>query len=168
MKPVHVHLAIAGAFVAFAVAAHVFWFMRIESLTVEAEQLSATRAETERAALRIEDAKNALGTLAESEARILDYFVPESDVVPFLEEIGATGDSLGSAVEVVGVSADAGEGGRGHMTLSLRITGGFGSVMRTIGALEFGPFDSKLISVSLDGGEERWTASAVYSIGTRK
>lgn len=168
MKPVYMHLIIAGVFVALAIAAHVFWFLRIEALGVEADQLLAQRAETERAASRINDAKNALGTLVESEERIKNYFIPESDVVPFLEEIGNTGEGLGSRVEVVGVTADPGEGGRGRMTLSLRIVGGFGSVMRTIGALEFGPFDSRLVSVSLDGGADGWTASAIYSVGTRK
>lgn len=169
MTRTQIQLAVAVLLLLAAIGGCVFWYMRVDALKEEVTQLRTKRVETEAQSARIAEAKSALATLAESEARIERYFVPQGDVVPFLETVGQTGDTLGSTVEVVSVTAEPGEGDRGRLRLALRITGSFAAVMRTVGALEYGPFDSRLMTITLDGGGEgQWSASATYAIGTYK
>lgn len=114
-------------------------------------------------------ARRALEELALHESRVESHFVGEEEIVPYLEGLEATGDSLGAAVEVLSVgntSAKAGEPGR--MQISLSITGPFDSVARTLGAIEYQAYDTRLMSLALDSppGASGWTAAAVFEVGT--
>ena len=120
-------------------------------------------------AKEIRKARTELTALSESEARVTGYFVSQDAVVPFLEEIGSMGKAFGSTVEVVSVTEDITETGRTMLDLSLQISGSFSSVMRTVGNLEYGPYDIALTNLSLDATSAKdniWTASATYQVGT--
>ena len=161
------HLVIAVVVLALSIAAYVAAYLFVGSIgtkVVEAQKQIATKTvESE----GIRKASTALSALVESEARVKSYFVPTDGIVPFLEEIGQTGSSLGANVIVVGVTEKGEVDGVTAMTLALRIEGSFASVMRTVGSLEFAPYDIALTNLSLDAGEETWGASATYEVGAK-
>jgi hypothetical protein len=94
--------------------------------------------------------------------------------VPFLEQLTATGKYLGSNVNVVSVSASP-SGAYEKLNLAVTITGSFNSVLRTIGAIEYGPYDTSISSLSFDApvtgsvgsSSPQWTATALFMIGAQ-
>lgn len=163
-----IHLAIAIGLLAAAVAGYAFVYLKVKDIN---ERVARTEMEiwTKEAELaNIRDAQNALATLTESEARIKGYFVPVRDAVGFLEEVGSTGSRFGADVSVLGVTDKFSEDGRGLLTLSIQVQGSFSAIMRTVGTLEFAPYDIVLTDLSLDEvGSGAWNASATYEVGTR-
>jgi len=164
------HLAIAGALLALSIAGYVFAYMFVDSAGAKVAGAQQEIEAKSRESQEIRKASTALAALADSEGRVREYFVSTEGIVPFLEEVTSTGSALGSSVEVVSVTEAAPVEGRTFVTLALRISGSFSSVMRTVGALEFAPYDITLTNLSLDaGGAEggAWSASAQYQVGTK-
>ena len=99
------------------------------------------------------------------------YLVRQEEIVPFLDQLERTGASLGSVVTVASVSEEQGTE-RDRILLSLSIAGSFDSVVRTLGAIEYGPYDSAVSSMTLDTvadteAQGRWTATATFALGAR-
>jgi hypothetical protein len=116
-------------------------------------------------------ARSALSTLSEGETAINQYSVGKDDVVPFLGALQATGKSVGTTVQVLSVSSqNIAEHSR--IALSLSITGSFDAVMRTLGEIEYGPYDGVITSTSLTSegvgtsSARNWTAATLLSVGT--
>ncbi|MBU2103516.1 hypothetical protein KKD95_00690, partial [Patescibacteria group bacterium] len=83
------------------------------------------------------------------------------------------GKGLGATVSVASVSAET-TTTRPHLKLSLKITGSFDSVLRTLGAIEYGPYDSQLLTTTFDTPkvsdptlDAEWTATTAFVIGMR-
>ncbi len=115
----------------------------------------------------------ALATLVSDEATLNQYSVGKEDVVPFLESLQATGKPLGARVDVISVGNEK-AGAHNRIALALSLTGSFDGVMRTLGAIEFNPYDGVITSLSLNttpaavsSASSVWTASTVYSVGVR-
>ncbi len=120
-------------------------------------------------ATRIAAAKEALTSLGKDEETAASYLVLASDIVPFLEELQKLGTELGAKVEIVSVSKEKVDG-RERVFVSVKITGSFSPVLRTLGAIEHAPYDINTSQMSLalsaDAGG-LWTASGVFTVGTR-
>ena len=105
-------------------------------------------------------------------AEIRQYILGKEDVEPFLETLQSGGRSLGTKIEVLSVS-DAPIAGHPRIALSITITGTFDAVMRTLGSIEYGPYDGVLTNLTLDTsgsdikGASTWTAASVFSLGVR-
>ncbi|HWH07027.1 MAG TPA: hypothetical protein VNU47_00665 [Candidatus Paceibacterota bacterium] len=164
-----IHLSIAAGILVVALVAYTLWFLTVDGLGKEVSGLESEIQARANESGRVAEARTALASLATNEARLRNYFINTNEVVLFLERIGATGRALGADVEVVHVQAETATESRGNMTLALRISGSFDSVMRTVGAIEFGPFDSALTDISLDARPDSdiWTASATFAIGVQ-
>ncbi len=114
----------------------------------------------------------ALASLSADEETLDQYSIRKADVVPFLESIQGVGRPLGSKVDVLSVG-DVQDGKHARIALSISITGSFDAVVRTLGAIEYGPYDGVITNLSLDTatndpkGTPQWTAAAVYSVGIR-
>lgn len=123
------------------------------------KQLETERQSVERATLPV---------LESSEAALARYSVYTEDIVPFLSQLEKQGKAQGAVVEVLSVS----DGGvnRQRILLSLHITGSFDAVARTLGMIEYGPYDATFTSVTLDTTSEKdakvaqWSAGAVLSV----
>ncbi len=165
-----IQLVIALIVFVAAVGAYGFWYSLVGKASVEAATLSKEIYTKSQDSARVAAAKVALESLAEDEAAMRAYLVREQDIVPFLSTLEDTGVSLGSKVEVASVSADS-KGERSHIQLSLKITGSFDAVLRTLGAIEYGPYDSAIQSVTFDTvpseGTAAWTAAATFLLGTQ-
>lgn len=167
-----IQLAIALAVLASVFGAYAFWYSLVGKSSVEAAALSEEIRTKSQDSARVAAAKVALESLAEDEAAMRAYLVREKDIVPFLSTLEDTGTSLGAGVEVISVSADS-KSERSHIQLSLKITGSFDAVLRTLGAIEYGPYDSAIQSVTFDTVPAEvtsipvWTAATTFTLGTQ-
>jgi hypothetical protein len=157
-------LALGGAYAA--------WYAEVGKMSGRAAALARDLSVKGSETAQLADARDALERLAADEGAMRAYRVAESDIVSFLSALETTGTSLGSDVEVVSVSAEPGE--NPAIQLSLSIRGSFDAVLRTLGAIEHGPYDSRVEQVTLDtvpqedGAPGAWTAAATFRIGTHR
>ncbi|MDB5190432.1 MAG: hypothetical protein JWN49_758 [Parcubacteria group bacterium] len=172
MKLTHItHALLTIVVLIIAFSAYGIWYTTVSRKSAQAASLSAEIETKHQDSERIKAAKDELQKISSDESRVNGYFVSTNDVVPFLETLQSTGKNLGSDVQVVSVSADPGKP-HAHLNLSLSITGSFDSVVRTLGALEYSPYDASLQSLTLDtpqtgtGKAAQWTAAATFFIGT--
>lgn len=121
--------------------------------------------------LRVASAKAALPVLARSEETLRTYRTRSSDIVPFLERLEKQGGAEGAVVEVLSVSPEQ-AGTQGRIAISLTVRGTFDAVVRTVGSIEYGPYDIIVKTTALDnpaGTDEKtsaWTAAITLSLGT--
>lgn len=134
-----------------------------------ASDIQTKRTET----ARVAEAGKALPALIAAEETLRTYFVRTDDIVPFLSQLEKQGGAQGAVVEVLSVDSNASSADH-RISLSLKITGSYDAVVRTLGVIEYGPYDIVLTNVTLDtlrapdgksSGE--WTAAAVFSLGTQ-
>lgn len=167
-----IQLSIALALLASVLGAYGFWYASVGKSSVEAAALSEAIRTKSQDSARVAAAKVALESLSEDEAAMRAYLVREQDIVPFLGTLEQTGTTLGATVEVVSVSTER-KNERSQIQLSLKITGSFDAVLRTLGAIEYGPYDSAIQSVTFDtvpseaGAATSWTAAATFILGTQ-
>ena len=140
-------------------------------LREKATQLEQELLEKQDEVLRVASAKAALPILARSEEALLSYRTRSSDIVPLLERLEKQGRAEGATVEVLSVSPEQ-AGTQSRILISLTASGTFDAVMRTLGTIEYGPYDITVKTVVLDsptGTEEKtsvWTAAVILSLGT--
>lgn len=161
------HLLVALAILAASIGLYVFAYYQVVNESKRSAELESQIEMTIESAVKAAETADTLVALAEDERVIREYYVSLAAIVPFLERIEGTGRAIGSAVEVVSVSDKPGSDGR--ITLTLRILGSFESVLRTLGAIEYGPYDSRITSLTFDTpatGGGAWTAAATFSVAT--
>jgi hypothetical protein len=162
-------LIIASLLLAAAIGLYAFGYFTLLANTAKATTL-ATGVATKTAQLeRITQAHAALDTLSNDEATLRQYSIGKEAIVPFLETLQTSGRTLGTKIDVLSVQ-DEKDGKHVRVALSLSITGSFDAVMRTLGSLEYSPYDGVLRNLSFDAtpaatGTSGWSATAVYSIG---
>ncbi len=167
-----IELVIAFFILAAVLAAYGSWYVMVGKASAESASLAKEIETKTLDSARVASAKAALESLIAGEESMRSYLVQEADVVPFLGRLEDAGTTLGASVEVVSVNAEPVEA-RENLRLSLKITGSFDAVLRTLGALEYGPYDTRVVNVTFDtvaGGEDpsgAWTATATLLIGTQ-
>ena len=163
----------AGVLLVLFLAGYGFWYAVVSKESADAGVLSAKIAEQNDAATKSAQAKTELTLLVTQGATIDQYFVQTNDLVPFLEQLQSLGKYLGSNVQVASVSAAAGSP-YGQLNLSLSISGTFDSVVKTIGAIEYEPYNVSISSLTLNTSPNpdpnattspQWSASTVFTIG---
>jgi hypothetical protein len=167
-----IELVIALLVLAGVLGAYAFWYGAVGDASAEAAALSKEIRAKGIESSRVADEKDALTLLAADEASMRAYFVRQEEIVPFLSMLEKKGAALGAKLEVASVSEDA-TGGRNRILLSLKITGSFDAVLRTLGAIEYGPYDSSVSNVTFDtssaedGVPAVWTAVGTFAIGAQ-
>ncbi len=159
----------AGIFALVALVGYVLWFFSFSNAKNQALFAAAEVVRIEQEDSAIANAEETLAELASDEVMLGAYFVSREDIVSFLEELERSGDMLGSVVEVASVTNTPGADGR--LTLSMRITGSFESVMKTLGSIEYGARDMRVESLTLDTlrseeGGDPWVGAVVFSVAT--
>lgn len=165
-----VQLAFALGILFVVLSVYGAWYVIVGKTSAEAAALAEQIRIKGEDSARIKAAQEALESLGEDEAAVRAYLVREADIVPFLGGLERTGTTLGSTVEVVSVGAETGT--PPAIALSLKITGSFDAVMRTLGVIEYGPYESRVVSMTLDtvtneSGAAVWTAATTFRIGTQ-
>lgn len=151
-----------------AIGGYALWYGIVANKSAEAAELRSRLGAHGEAGNRAAFARSALAELGPKEEETYRHLVAADDIVPFLEGLETTGDRLGSSVEVISVTnSQTGDA----LALSLRITGSFDAVMRTLGAVEYQTYDTVLTSLTLDTLPEEgsaWSAAASFTVGMRQ
>lgn len=122
-----------------------------------------TRTET---AARIASARLALAEIADDESTVQSYFVPETGAVSFINDLETHARAQTATLKVLSVSVNA-VAKRPALILALTITGTFDAVMRTVGAIEYAPYDLSLSKLSLGKDEKNlWHADLELIVGS--
>lgn len=168
MNRVLTHLVIALVLLALCVAGYIAAFLAVEKTRDQIAEVSGKTVALMEDQERIKEAQGALAALSQNESRITGYFLNEKEIVSFLEEVESAGEALGANVTVVAVNNERGTT-PSRVSVALRITGSFDAVMRTIGVIEYEPYDGVITTITMDDqGEGVWGASVTYSVGTNK
>lgn len=145
-----------------------FWYSAVtaKSATVAGLQNQIT-AKTE-TATRIATARAAIAEIVGDEAIVQGYFVSETGVVAFINGLEAQGQKQGTMVNVLSVSTGT-KGTQPALIFSLSIKGSFDAVMRTVGAIEYMPYDLSISGLSLVQDDKNiWHADLDIRVGSVK
>lgn len=158
MKSTLAHLAFASAACVAVLAGYGFWYAATAAKSVEVAELqSQIDAKTE-AVSRMATTRAALAEIAGDESVVRGYFVPETGVVAFIDDLEARGRALGAAVSVLSVSTGGG-GAEPTLQFALSVKGTFDAVMRTVGAIEYAPYAISISALSVgQDAKDLWHA----------
>jgi Tfp pilus assembly protein PilO len=156
------HAATALLVVMLLGVGYAFWFITTENAAAHADALSSEINAKAAQHAHADTTRDTVSQVEADEATIETHFVPEEEIVSFLEELEALGGTLGSKVIVLSVTDPDGQG---RITLALSISGSFDAVMRTVGVVEHGTRVSAVRSLTLDAGSDgMWTAAATVTV----
>lgn len=165
------HVGIALALVIAAAGAYAFSSYTLGARSTESAQLLVEIGQMRAQKDAGEKAKRALAEAEAERAAIHGYFVEPEGIVSFLESVEDTARGLGADITVGSVTEVLNP--VQHLTVSLKVEGSFASVMRTIGALEYGTHDIQTTALTLDtaagaeGESDIWRATMTIDVGAR-
>jgi len=167
MKSPFTHLLIVSFFCAAALAGYGFWYAAVaQKSSAVADLQGQINAKTETVS-RIASTRTALSEIANDEAVVQGYFVPETGVVAFINSLEGLGRAQGSDVSVLSVSTDAGATERPMLAFSISVKGTFDAVMRTVGAIEYAPYDLSIAALSVgQDAKGSWHADLKLLVGS--
>lgn len=128
---------------------------------VESQIIAANNTVSRTASARV-----ALAEVSSDESQIRSYFVPQTDVVTFINSIEALGLANESLVKVLSVST-SGNSSSPTLIISMAVTGAFDAVMRTVGAIEYAPYAISVSTLSVGQDQSNsWHANLTIIIGS--
>ncbi|MDO8408363.1 MAG: hypothetical protein Q7S95_04010 [bacterium] len=165
MKPI-ISFAISVTLLTLAIIGYAGFRNVVADKSIAVASLSKQIQQRSDATSRIAAARSALGELAGNEKAVKNYFVPQAGVVSFINDLQDRGSALGTTVDIASVAA-ASDPLRPALKLTISVRGTFDAVMRTLGSIEYAPYDLsiKKLSLSLDT-KSMWVASADLSVGS--
>lgn len=158
MKTTLSHLIVAAGIAALLGAGYWYWYGVILAQQSRAEELQVQIDSKTRLIGRATSARTLLAERSSDEEMIIQYFIPEADAATFIEDLEARGHTLGTTVSVLSVTTDTSDSDP-TLSLSLTITGPFSSVLRTVGAIEYAPYNLTISSLSFGRDtDKQWHA----------
>ena len=146
--------------------AYRFWYAMVSAKSAQAEELQNQIAAKESAVKQSIATRSILNTIANQESSMQSYFVSESNIVGFISDLESRGQAFGSTVTVRSVSTGM-EGSNPTLVLALTVDGSFDSVMRTVGAIEYAPYDLTVSTLSLSMlAKQSWHADMTITVGS--
>ncbi|MDO8593646.1 MAG: hypothetical protein Q7R59_01990 [bacterium] len=166
MKSSLLHFGIWITVCIAAIAGQGFWYAVIANKSVAIADLQNqidTKIET---ADRIASARSALAEIAGDESAVQSYFVPETGVVSFINNLEMLARGQTAVLKVLSVSI-GGADTQPTLVFSLSVSGTFDAVMRTIGAIEYAPYNLSISKLALgEDGKNSWHADAELTVGS--
>lgn len=166
MKSALSRLGIAGTVCVLSLAGYVLSYGVVVSKSemaaeldrkIEAINTNTSQAISDRAALE---------ELSKEEVFVQDLFVSEEDVAAFVDGLELQGRNQGTTVTVSSISK-GGANAPDTLGLSLTVKGTFDSVMRTVGVIEYAPYNLSVSSLVIARDEEkRWHADIKMTVGS--
>lgn len=169
-KTAYSPLIIASVIVIASIGAFVVEYYVLDNSQTRVTELQKQVLDQKAEIARAERARSALASLDTNENTLQSFFLKKDNIVSFIESLQATGKGTGASVQVVSVSDDKSTG-HPRISVSLLISGSFDAVMRTVGILENGSYDTVLSSLTLDSGSptvkgvREWSAATTLSVG---
>jgi len=166
MRPSIIHFLIALAVTVGTLAGYGVWYAAVSSKSREVADVQNQITVATENVSRITAARAALAEIAGDEAKVQDYFVSESGVVAFINALESIGLAEKAPVSVLSVGA-GGTPVRPTLQLSLSLRGTFDAVMRTVGAIEYSPYDLSVTSLSVgQEAKDSWHATLSIVVGS--
>ncbi len=163
--------SLSNLFIAIAVCIIAFigygvWYAAIAAKSAAVANLESRITEKTETASRIASARAALTKIAGDEDVVQSYFVSKTGVVAFIDDLEARGEAQGTVMDVLSVST-GGVPARPTLILTLTIKGTFDAVMRTIGRIEYAPYDISIMALSLrQSVSDNWHADLKLRVGS--
>ena len=149
-----------------ALTGYGFWYGVISEKSNEAIDLQNKITETSEAMSRIAATRAALVEISGDEAKVQNYFVPETDASAFIDAIEAYGLSQKAGVSVLSASV-GGSSTEPALILPVTVTGTFDAVLRTVGAIEYAPYVISISTLSIQkNGNGAWQANLTLVVSS--
>ena len=121
------------------------------------------KAETSK---RVALARTALAEIVGDEVAIQRYFVPETGVVSFIDDLESRARGQTAAMKVLSVSVGKSVK-QPTLIFAVTVRGTFDAVMRTVGAVEYAPYSISIAKLSLVKEEKSvWSANLELVVGS--
>jgi len=165
MRRTFILLGIALTMLAVVFVGCVYWYGRIVAESTLVAGLEGQIEAQAQNTTRVASARAALSQIAGDESQVAAYFVSESNVVDFIDALEARGEALGVAVSVGSVSQSK-IASHDALAVSLSLAGSFDAVMRTVGAIEYAPYDIVITSFDVNEESKDWHADLQILVGS--
>ena len=165
MKSSTTHFFVMLAVLAGALTSYGLWYQAVSSMSARAADLQDQIDTNTQSLARIAAARAALTEISGDEAAVQSYFVPDTGVVGFIDDLQARGHMLGSSVVISSVSAGS-TGTHSALRVALTVHGAFDAVLRTIGSIEYAPYDLSVVSLTVSqDGKNSWYGEMTITVG---
>lgn len=166
MKSAIINLSIVSVALVLSIIGYVWWHSVLVKKSVSVVNLEHLIVAKMEAAGRIAAARATLSEIEGDEKIVQSYFVSKSDIVAFIDGLESQGRFLGSSVDVLSV-APLDSADRPMLALTLSVKGSFDAVMRTVGALEYSPYDLSVETFSIEQSTTgEWVANVKILVGS--
>lgn len=148
-----------------ALGGYVTWYSIVSDESQHVADLQSQIDAANKNVNQIAAARIALTEIADDEATVQSYFVPDTGVVSFINNLEQLGTTQKANVTVLSVSASGTS--TPTLALTLSVTGTFDSVMRTVGLIEYAPYDLSITKFSIvEADKNSWLATVSLTVGS--
>jgi len=165
MRPPFTHLVFAVLVCAAAAVGYGFWYAAVGAESAAVAQIESDIVTKTETTAHIASARASLAEIAGDEATMRGYFVPETGIVSFINGLESAGQKQSAVVNVVSVSSGT-VNSRPALTFVLTVKGSFDAVMRTVGVIEYAPYDLSVTSLSVQQDTKAWRADLTLLVGS--
>lgn len=147
-------------------AGYGIWYVAVSNKSADVAELQNEITTATEAIARIASVRAELVKISGDEAKVRSYFVSETEVVAFINDLESRGLTQKAPIKVLSVSK-SGSSSRPILLLSLEMQGTFDAIMRTIGAIEYSPYDLTISSLSIGkDAKDIWQANLNLIVGS--
>ncbi|MFM2331114.1 MAG: hypothetical protein RLZZ26_621 [Candidatus Parcubacteria bacterium] len=168
MKSPFIHLIFwllicAGVLIGYGV-----WYTTVTSKSAEVADLERQIVDKTQTSARAAATRTALAEIAGDETLVQSYFVSEAGVVPLIDDLQKRASSQSAEMKVLSVStAGASAQGGTALLLTVSIDGTFDAVMRTVGTVEYAPYDISISKFAIHKvAKTSWHADLELTVGS--
>ncbi|MFA6503299.1 MAG: hypothetical protein WCT45_03555 [Candidatus Paceibacterota bacterium] len=166
MKSSFTHFLIAAAVLVACIAGYAVWYSVIAGKSRAVADLEQQISDASENVGNVASVRTALAEIAGDETKIRSYFVPEEGVVAFINDLESRGTAQKTTATVLSV-ATGGTPARPTLLLALSVKGTFDAVMRTVGSIEYAPYDISVSAFSIkQEGKGAWSAVINLTVGS--
>lgn len=168
MKTPLMHLLITCSVLVAVFVGQGVWYSIVAKKSSAVSALQSQINTKSEAAGRVASSRAELAKITDDEITVRSYFVSENDIVSFIDGLQEKGLSQGTVVKVLSVSA-GGTSVRPTLSLAVTVTGEFSAVMRTVGSIEYSPYDLSILKFSVIKSDKKiWLANLELIVGSTK
>lgn len=165
MKSTLTHFLIVLVLMLSAIAAYGTFYAALSAKSSMVADLQSSIDQGTQTANHIASARAAISEIAGDEAVVRGYFISDMAAGPFFDDLQARGRAQGATVSVLSASTDT-VNKYPVLTLSLTVKGAFDAVMRTIGVIEYAPYDLSVSALSVQQDDPKsWHADLKVVVG---
>lgn len=167
MKSPFSQFVIAGVLCTATFAVYGVWYATVAAKSAAVATLQNTITAKTETVNRIAATRATLAGILNDETVIQGYFVPEANIVAFINSLQTHGKVLGATMQVLSV-AKSGTALAPVFELTLTAKGTFDAVMRTTGSIEYLPYDLSVSTLTVtQDAKDSWHADLKLLVGSR-